>query len=72
MQQIKIFKGIESEISQLEQRVNAFLTENGGRVIQLTGNIAAQSPTSDANASLGNSYTASDILIVVLYEKPDA
>ncbi len=71
MHQIKIFKGIESEITQLERRVNEFLSSNGGRVVQMTGNIAAQSSTSDVNASLGNSYTPSDILIVVVYETAD-
>lgn len=67
MQQIKIFKSIESEVASLEQRVNDFLRDHVGRVVQITGNIAAQSAT-DQNDSLGRSYTPSDVMIVILYE----
>ena len=70
MQQIKIFKGIESELGDLEGRVNAWLKQSGARVVQTFGNIAPQSNTSGGGgaATLGKSYTPSDVLIVVVYE----
>lgn len=74
MQQVKIFKGIESEIHALESEINAWIRENRARVISITGNIAPQSRRSDADANaLGTGgFAASDILLVVLYETPIA
>lgn len=69
MHQIKIFKGIESELTELESRVNAWLKQSGARVVQTVGNIAPQSGTSSGGATLGKSYTPSDVLIVIVYEQ---
>ena len=70
MQQIKIFKGIETEINDLETRVNAWLKESGARVINSIGNIAPQSLTESRGPGLSKSYTPSDVLIVLVYEMP--
>ena len=71
MQQVKIFKGLESDAAVLEKQVNTWLAESGARVIQITGNIAAQGPpTGTQSTSLSPApYAASDILLIVLYEK---
>ena len=71
MQQVKIFKALEGETAQLEKQVNAWLTESGARVLQITGNIAPQGRSIDSKASSISSspYVASDILLIVLYEK---
>jgi len=71
MQQVKIFKALEGETAQLEKQVNAWLTESGARVLQITGNIAPQDRSIDSKASSISSspYVASDILLIVLYEK---
>ena len=42
MQQIKIFKSIESEITTLEQDINLWIKETGAKNIQISGNIAPQ------------------------------
>ena len=83
MHQIKIFKGVESDIADLERQINDFLRDSGARVVQMSGNIAPQSATSEAPESsrlgvdgggggrggkLGHAYTPSDVLIVVVYE----
>ena len=47
MQQVKIFKGLEGEIAALEKQVNTWLVESGARVLQITGNIAAQGGSPD-------------------------
>jgi hypothetical protein len=71
MQQVKIFKGLESDIAQLEKQVNAWLAESGARVLQMTGNIAPQGWSTDVKAGsiAASPYAASDILLIVLYEK---
>lgn len=65
MQQVKIFKSIESEIPALEEEINQWLADTGAKVINITGNIAAQSAQ---GASLGGSFSASDVILFLLYE----
>ena len=65
MQQVKIFKSIESELVTLEEEINEWISTSGATVTNITGNIAAQS----TSGSLGDSFSGSDVLLVVLYEK---
>ena len=72
MQRVKLFKGLETEVEALEQQVNAWVESEGAKIIQVTGNIATQSynPAAKSGSSLqANVAAASDVLIVVLYEK---
>ncbi|MGV3484380.1 MAG: hypothetical protein ACO1RT_08180 [Planctomycetaceae bacterium] len=64
MQQIKIFKSIESERDQMEKDINRWMRKSGARVISITGNISANTPVSQAMSS----FSGNDILIIVLYE----
>jgi len=66
MQQVKIFKSIESELLTLEQEINEWISESGAKIINITGNIAAQSASA---GSLGDSFSGSDVLLFVLYDK---
>jgi len=72
MQRVKLFKGLETEVEALEQQINVWAESEGAKIIQVTGNIATQSynPAAKSGTSL-HSYVAaaSDVLIVVLYEK---
>ena len=69
MQQIKLFKGVESDISRLEATVNDWLRESGVRVLQVTGNIAPQSGVRATSAGRSQSaFTPSDVMILVTYE----
>ena len=70
MQQIKIFKGIESELTVLEREVNEWLVASGARVVQIFGNLAPQSipPTAKGSGLSTSEFAPSDALIVVLYE----
>jgi hypothetical protein len=72
MQQVRIFKGLESEVAVLEKQVNVWLAESGVRVLQITGNIAPQGGSTDPKTGSisASPYAASDIMLVVLYEKP--
>lgn len=71
MHQIKIFKGIESELGQLESEVNAWLAEDGGRIVQMFGNIAPQTlATHNKQAGLSKTdFIPSDVFLVVVYDK---
>ncbi|MAT13283.1 MAG: hypothetical protein MK324_13205 [Pirellulales bacterium] len=64
MQQIKIFKSIESELGTLEDDINSWMAEQGVSVVQIFGNIAPQSPSGPGMGS----FSSSDVLVVVLYE----
>lgn len=71
MQQVKIFKGLESELAALEGEINGWLAESGARVVQIFGNIAPQTLTEDHSKGLTKSaFAPSDVMIVVLYERP--
>ncbi len=67
MQQIKLFKSIESELRTLEEEMNQWIARSGARVISVTGNIAPQT----GNSQPAGSFSASDVLIIVLYEGED-
>jgi hypothetical protein len=72
MQQIKIFKGIESNLTGLEKEVNAWLAETNVRVTHIFGNLAPLSgERNEGNSLSAYPYVASDVMLVVLYEKPD-
>lgn len=63
MQQIKIFKSIESERQELEKEVNRWIRKSGARVLSVTGNI-----TSQGNSGPMSSFSGSDIIIILLVE----
>jgi len=71
MQQVKLFKGIESELTALEDKINSWIRESHVKVLQISGNIAPQSapnkPTAGQTLARG-SFEASDVLIVISYE----
>jgi len=69
VQQIKLFKEVESDISRLEASVNDWIRESEVRVLQVTGNIAPQSGTRATSAGRSHSaFTPSDVMILVTYE----
>ncbi len=70
MQQVKLFKSVESDLTELETEINAWIRQSGARVISLTGNIAPQTekPGDVAGGSSRGRFPPSDVIIVVLYE----
>ena len=74
MRQVKIFKSLENDLTSLEKEVNAWIRQSGAEVVSVTGNIAPQTISSGSKASgLGQSaFPPSDVVVVVLYEGPDA
>lgn len=72
MRFVKIFKGLENDVSSLEAEVNAWIRQSGAKVVFVTGNIAAQSvdPGSKSGGLTQSPFPPSDVILVVLYEAP--
>ena len=75
MQQVKIFKGLEPQIGELEAQINEWIKSSGARVIQITGNVAPQSHegsagTAQKTLSGGSGFAPSDVVVILLYELP--
>ncbi|GAB4146738.1 MAG: hypothetical protein Tsb009_19570 [Planctomycetaceae bacterium] len=69
MRQVKLFKHVEAEIHELEKQVNEWMTEQqkkGGKIINVTGNIAPQ--TVGYSSGSANRFSPSDLLLIVEYE----
>lgn len=64
MQQVRLFKGIESELHAMEDEMNQWIRDSGAKIISITGNIAPQT----GNTQPAGNFSASDVLVVVLYE----
>lgn len=69
VQQIKIFKSIESDVSILESEINSWLGDSGAKVINVFCNIAPQTVKSDSSATGSRAFIPSDVFMVVVYEK---
>ena len=63
MQKVRLFKSVENELWSLEQEINRWLEESGVKIVSITGNIAPQT-----GGASHDTFSASDVLIVVLYE----
>lgn len=70
MQKVKLFKSIESELGSMEKEINQWIESTGARVISVNGNIAPQ--TGSGSGSPLGSFSASDVLIVIMYEDGNA
>ena len=64
MQQIKIFKSIESERPEMEKEINRWIRKSGVRVLSVTGNITSHGGAGGPMSS----FSGSDILIVLLVD----
>lgn len=64
MRLIKIFKGNEEQTDELQQEVNNWITSTGAKLLDITGNIAPQSPMSHPNAR----PMPSDVLLIATYQ----
>jgi hypothetical protein len=67
MQQVKLFKSVEVEVSALEADVNRWITQSGARIISVTGNIAPQSGEASSMGD-GRGLVPSDILLIIVYD----
>ena len=66
VQQIKIFKSVDTELPEMEKQINRWIRKTGVRVLSITGNLAG-SGSSGSSGPL-SSFAAGDILIIVHFE----
>lgn len=78
MQQVKLFKSIETDIRELEREINTWLSQSGVKVVHMFGNISPQTTKGGASSpglmqsSAGGGprqFNASDVFLAVVYEK---
>ncbi|ELP31972.1 hypothetical protein RBSWK_04127 [Rhodopirellula baltica SWK14] len=65
VQQVKLFKGVDSELPELERQINRWIRKSGARVLSINGNLA---PAPAAGSGPMNSFAAGDVLIIVHVE----
>lgn len=65
VQQIKIFKSVDTEIPEMERQINRWMRKSGARVLSISGNLASNSSGSGGPL---HSFAAGDVLIIVHYE----
>ena len=70
MHQIKLFLDMESNSAGLEDKVNDWLKTSGAKVVNIFGNIAPQTVTTESKttALAERKFSSSDLLLVVVYE----
>ena len=64
MQQVKIFKSVDTELGDMESQINLWIKESKVKILSIQGNI---SPQAGKHAVQG-SFSAADVLVIVLYE----
>jgi hypothetical protein len=64
VQQVKIFKSVDNELGQLEAEINRWIAENSIKILSIHGNIAPQA----GKHAMQGSFSAADVLVIVLYE----
>ncbi len=64
MRRVKLFKGVEAEMAMLEAEINTWLGANNVELVSVSGNIAPQTHF----AGSPDSFSTSDILVIVTYE----
>ena len=65
MQQVKIFKAVDTELDEMEKRINRFIRKNGIRVLSISGNHSA---ASDSSTGPMNTFAGGDVTVIMLYE----
>ena len=64
MQQVKIFKSVDTELGDMESQINSWIVESKAKILSIHGNISPQAGKHGAQGS----FSAADVLVIVLYE----
>jgi len=65
VQQVKIFKSVDTETDELEKQINRFIRKNNIRVLSITGNLS--SSPNDASGPM-NTFSGGDVIVIMLFE----
>ncbi len=64
MQQVKIFKSVDTELGDMETQINHWIVESKAQILSIHGNISPQA----GKHGIQGSFSAADVLVIVLYE----
>ena len=64
MQQVKIFKSVDTELGDMETQINQWIAETKAKILSIEGNISPQA----GKHGIQGSFSAADVLVIVLYE----
>ncbi len=64
MQQVKIFKSVDTELGDMESQINHWIKENKATILSIHGNISPQA----GKHGVQGSFSAADVFVIVLYE----
>ncbi len=64
MQQVKIFKSVDTELGDMETQINQWIAERNAKILSIQGNISPQA----GKHGIQGSFSAADVLVIVLYE----
>ena len=64
MQQVKIFKSVDTELGDMESQINRWIAESKATVVSINGNISPQA----GKHGVQGSFSAADVFVIVLYE----
>lgn len=65
MQQIKLFRAIDTELEELERTINRWIRKTGVRILSIQGNLTSAGSSSGPGMS---SFAGGDVLIIVHFE----
>ena len=69
MHQIRLFKGVETEIRDMEKEINHWLKDSKARVVHLASNISPQSSDSPTLAGpKSRQFAPSDLFVAIVYD----
>ena len=65
VQQVKIFKSVDTELEDLEKQINRFIRKNNVRVLSISGNHSA---SMDTGGGPMNTFSGGDVTVIMLFE----
>lgn len=65
MQQVKIFKAVDTELEDMEKQINRFIRKNNIRVLSISGNHSA---SLDSASGPMNTFSGGDVTVIMLFE----
>jgi hypothetical protein len=64
MQQVKIFKSVDTELGDMESQINTWIADSKATILSIHGNISPQA----GKHGIQGSFSAADVFVIVLYE----
>ena len=63
MQQVKIFKSVDTELGDMESQMNQWIVDSKVTILSIHGNISPQA----GKHGIQGSFSAADVFVIVLY-----